>query len=122
MWKHVVESAERFGEHGEIRGGGGDRCVREARSIEVGTGMLGDAVGGAAGRPEANWKLTICAPLGRMVGVTVDWGWRDGDGCDGDVERGRGGGMEQRGELVVVEKIVVALKVTITIVFHCCAR
>ena len=29
--------------------------------------------------------------------------------------------MEQRSELVVVEKIVVALKVTIKVVFHCCA-
>ena len=124
MCQHVVESAERCGEYGGIRGGGGDRFVRGARSIEVGTGMLGGAVGGAAGRPIARWKLTMgCgALLGRMAGMSVDGEQRDGDGCDGDVERGRGGGMEQRSELVVVEKIVVALKVTIQIVFQCCAR
>ena len=59
--QHVVESAERCGEYGGIRGGGGDRFVRGARSIEVGTGMLGGAVGGAAGRPiaQAKWKLAI---------------------------------------------------------------
>jgi hypothetical protein len=57
--QHVVESAERCGEYGGIRGGGGDRFVRRARSIEVGTGMLGGAVGGAAGRPVARWKLTM---------------------------------------------------------------
>ena len=37
-----------FGEHGGIRGGGGDRFVRGAGSIVVGLGMLGGAVGGAA--------------------------------------------------------------------------
>ena len=58
VWRHVAESAGRFGEYGGIRGGGGDRLVREAGSIEVGTGMLGGAVGGAAGRPRAEWKLT----------------------------------------------------------------
>ena len=53
--KHAVESAEMLGWDGGIRGGGGDR------SIEVGTGMLGGAVGGAAGRPiaQAKWKLAI---------------------------------------------------------------
>ena len=60
--------------------------------------------------------------MGRMAGASVDWEQRDGDGCDGDVERGRSGGMEQRSVLDVVEKIVVALKVTTQIVFHGCAR
>ena len=64
----MVESAERFGEHGGIRGGGGDRCVREARSIEVGTGMLGDAVGGAAGRPE-KMKRSAAVALGTWTRV-----------------------------------------------------
>ena len=52
----------------------------------------------------------------------VDWEQRDGDGCDDDVGRGRGGGMKQRSEVVVVEKNVVALKVSNQVVFHCCAR
>ena len=60
--------------------------------------------------------------MGRVAGVFVDWEQRDGDGCDDDVGRGRGGGMKQRSEVVVVEKNVVALKVSNQVVFHCCAR
>ena len=47
--KHVVESAERFGEDGEKRVGG-DRRVREAEFNRVGLDMFGGAVGGAAGK------------------------------------------------------------------------
>ena len=50
MCKHVVDSAGRFGEDGGIRVGCGDGRERGVRSIKVGTGMLGGAVGGAAGR------------------------------------------------------------------------
>ena len=86
--------------------------------------MLGGAVGGAAGwlRCKVEADNRIGAPLGRMAGMSVDREQRNGDGCDGDVRRGRGGGTKQRSELVVVEKSVVALKVSIQIVFHCCAR
>jgi hypothetical protein len=46
-------------------------------------------------------------------------GW---DGGIRDAKECGGAGVKQRGELVVVEKSAVALKVPIQIVFQCCAR
>ena len=45
-----------------------------------------------------------------MVDRPVRGEQRDGGGRDGGVWGGRGGGMKQRGELVVVEKTCVAHK------------
>ena len=74
--------------------------------------------------PEVKWKLAngCGALLRKMAGRPVHWEQRVGGGCDGDVGRCRGGGTKQHGELVVVEKNVVALKVSNQVVFHCCAR
>ena len=124
MCQHVVESAEGFGEDGGIRFGGGDRRGRGARSIRVGLDMLGGAFAGAAGKLKSKVEAGNCLDglLRKRVGEPANWEQHDGDGYDCDVGRGRGGEMEQRGGLLVVGKNVVALKVKIQVVCHCCAR
>ena len=58
--KHVVESAERFGKHGGIRGGGGGSCGRGVESIGVGCGYArGCGEGSNRQRLKAKWKLAI---------------------------------------------------------------
>ena len=60
--KHVVESAEMLGEDGGKRDGGGGRCVREGEFNEVGPGVLGGAVGGAADKLKVD-KLKLAVAL-----------------------------------------------------------
>ena len=52
----MVGSAERFGEHGGIRAGGGDRCGRGAESIRVGLDVVGGGGRGAADKDSGKVK------------------------------------------------------------------
>ena len=88
--------------------------------------VIDDGVVEAAGKKVCQWialvsKPNVMCPI-EKDGRPVDCEQRDGDGHDGDVARGRGGGMKQRDELVVVEKNVVASKLTIQVANHHCAR
>ena len=100
-------------------------AAEEGETFGAWSGMLGEAVGKAAGKSmTSTWKPTLCLlpPVSELMDERAVGEQRVDCEPVGSVDEARGRRTEQRDELVPVEKNVEALKVRIQDVSQRCAR